>query len=347
MIKAFNSLKGILALMIFVHHLGLYRGGGSLAVAIFFVLGGFLSTLGYKDRIFSPDFSYKDYMIGKCIKFYPMHWLLLLFAIPFIILNKNSVVESLCLFGINASLMQSWIPIKSVYFSGNAVSWYLSDTLAFVAVFPFLLRWMLNGSSKSKAVVSISIILAYVLLWVFMPQEYTHRFFYINPIFRLVDYMVGMAAALYYLNIKDKESVKNVTENKTILLHLLSLVSFVGLLALSELDKQLVLHSVIYMPLVCILLISIALSRGGYLQSHILQKFGSISFAFFLVHQMCIRYLQAVLGNLGYDSIYILAPLAFIITTFVSYFLTYTFDKKISSWLKRKILNRQSMTVQS
>lgn len=119
---------------------------------------------------------------------------------------------------------------------------------------------MLNGSSKSKAFVSISIILAYVLLWAFMPQEYTHRFFYINPIFRIVDYMVGMAAALYYLNIKDKESVKNVTENKTILLYLLSIASFVGLLTLSELDKQLVLHSVVYMPLICILLISISLN---------------------------------------------------------------------------------------
>lgn len=123
MIKAFNSLKGILALKIFVHHLDLYRGGGSLAVAVFFVLGGFLSTLGYSDRIFSPDFSYKDYMIGKCFKFYPMHWLLLVSAVPFMILSMNSVVEILCLFGINASLMQSWIPIESVYFSGNAVSW--------------------------------------------------------------------------------------------------------------------------------------------------------------------------------------------------------------------------------
>ena len=347
MIKAFNSLKGILAIMIFVHHLDLYRGGGSLAVAVFFVLGGFLSTLGYRDRIFSPDFSYKDYMIGKFIKFYPMHWLLLVSAIPFMSLSMSSVVENLCLFGINASLLQSWIPIKSIYFSGNAVSWYLSDTLALVAVFPFLLRWMLNGSKKSKVMVSISIILAYVVLWVFVPHEYTHRFFYINPIFRLVDYMVGMAAALYYLNVKNMESVMNITENKTILLHILSLVSFVGLLALSELDEYLVLHSVIYMPLVCTLLISIALSGGGCLRMHILQSFGSISFAFFLVHQICIRYLQAILSKFGYDSIYILATLAFIITAFVSYFLTYTFDNKISSWLKRKLLNRQSMTVQS
>ncbi len=344
MIGAFNSLKGILAIMIFVHHLELYHGGGSLAVAIFFTLGGFLSTLGYKDRVSSPDFSYKNYILGKAIKFYPLHWLLLMVAIPLMFHETSWLLQDFCILGINASLLQSWVPIQMVYFSGNAVSWYLSNTLSFVVVFPFLLRWMLNGSKASKIVVTIGIIIIYVLSWIFLPQDYTHRFFYIHPMFRIVDYIVGMVMALGYLKIKDKVVIKNYVSNHLTQFWLLSCICFIALVIISLADDQLILHSVVYTPLVCILLIIISLSGGG-LQMSILQKFGSISFAFFLVHQMCIRYLHIIFNRVGCDEIYIVAPVAFIFTTIASYFLTYKFDKKVGTWLKKILINRQSMTV--
>ena len=346
MIGAFNSLKGILAIMIFVHHIGLYRGGGSLAVAIFFTLGGFLSTLGYKDQVSSPDFNYKNYIVGKAIKFYPLHWVLLTIAIPLMFYRTSCLLQNLCVLGINASLLQSWVPIKSVYFSGNAVSWYLSDTLAFVAVFPFLLRWMLNGSKMSKIVVTMSILIIYILFWIFLPQEYIHRFFYISPLFRIVDYALGMAVALLYLQMKDLESVKEYMANHVNLLHLTIWMCFFVLIFFSFTNEYFILHSIIYAPLITIMITLIALSGGGILQMSILQKFGSISFAFFLVHQLCIRYLHIIFNRVGYDEIYIVAPVAFIFTTIASYFLTYKFDKKISIWLKQRLINRQSMTVQ-
>ena len=346
MIGAFNSLKGILAILIFVHHLDLYSGGGSLAVAIFFTLGGFLSTLGYRDKVTSPDFCYKNYLLGKAVKFYPLHWLLLFVAMPLMFYGGEHLLKILCILGINASLFQSWIPIQEIYFSGNAVSWYLSDTIAFVIVFPFILRWMLNGSKTSKIAVAIGILITYILFWVFLPQDYTHRFFYISPIFRVIDYMVGMAAALCYLRLKNIQHVKEVVSKHLIQLNLLACVCFLGLVAISFTNEQVVLHSVIYTPLVCIALIITALTGGGYLRASILQKFGAISFAFFLVHQMCIRYLHTIFNRVGCDEIYIVAPVAFILTIIASYFLTYKFDKNINTWLKRILINRQSMIVQ-
>lgn len=346
MIGAFNSLKGILALMIFVHHLDLYKGGGSLAVAIFFMLGGFLSTLGYREKIVSSSFNYKNYLIGKAVKFYPLHWLLLLVAIPLVIYGDGHILKNFCILGVNASLLQSWIPIQTVYFSGNAVSWYLSDTLAFVAVFPFILRWMFLGSKQSKILVAIGIAAVYALCWIFLPQEYVHRFFYISPIFRIIDYMVGMVAALYYLEVKDNQRVKDLVSGHLLPLNIFACVCFAALIAISFTNEQVVLHSVVYMPIGVILLITIALTGGGGLQMSILQKFGSISFAFFLVHQICLRYLHIILRKLDCDEIYIVAPLAFLLTTIASYYLTYKFDKTIGLWLKNKILNRQSTTVQ-
>lgn len=263
MINAFNSLKGILALMIFVHHLGLYKGGGSLAVALFFMLGGFLSTLGYRDKVFSNSFSYKYYLISKAIKFYPLHWLLLFVAVPLVIYGGQYLLKNLCILGINATLLQSWIPIQSVYFSGNSVSWYLSDNLAFVAVFPFILRWMLSGSNKSKIVVALGITVIYILFWIFLPQDFTHGLFYINPIFRIIDYIVGMAAALCYLEIRDNLRVREHVSKYLRLLNLLACICFAALIVISFSNEQVVLHSVVYMPVGAILLIIIALTGGG------------------------------------------------------------------------------------
>lgn len=72
MIKNLTALRGIFILFIFFHHcLDLYPGGGTMAVTFFFVLGGFSMALGYRDRIMSSSFKYKDYLIRRCIKFYP------------------------------------------------------------------------------------------------------------------------------------------------------------------------------------------------------------------------------------------------------------------------------------
>ena len=158
--------------------------------------------------------------------------------------------------------------------------------------------------------------------------------------------MVGMATALCYLKLKNNQHVKEVVSNYLIQLNLLACVCFLGLVAISFTNEQVVLHSVVYMPLICIMLIITTLTRGGYLQISILQKFRTISFAFFLVHQMCIRYLHIIFNRIGCDEIYIVAPVAFILTIIASYFLTYRIDKNINTWLKKILINRQSMIVQ-
>lgn len=263
MIKEFNALKGILAMMIFIHHLQLYDGGGSLAVAMFFMLGGFLSVLGYKEKILKAGFSYKNYIIGKAIKFYPLHWLLLIVTLPLSLYGSKHLVAQLAIMGINASLLHSWIPIAKVYFSCNAVSWYLSDTIAFVAIFPFVLKWMITASSNQKSIISFAIVLVYSIAWITIPDDYVHRFFYINPIFRFLDFAVGMVASLFYLRLKENRSTSGyLTKNHNILM-IVRIGCFIALVAMSCLSAKYTLHAVLYMPIEVVLLILIAL-MGGY-----------------------------------------------------------------------------------
>ena len=55
MIKSLTSLRGIFILFIFLHHAGVYVGGGSMAVAFFFVVSG-------KKFIFAAIFDNNNYI---------------------------------------------------------------------------------------------------------------------------------------------------------------------------------------------------------------------------------------------------------------------------------------------
>ena len=163
MIKSLTSLRGIFILFIFFHHcLRLYPGGGTMAVTFFFVLGGFAMTLGYKDKIASKDFDYKQYLTRRCIKFYPLHLLCILAVMPLAFLSFTWLdVPKLAL---NAVLLQTWVPIPEWYFSFNWVSWYLANTMFFAAVFPFVFKCISGASSKGKGLMTSLMAIIYVVV---------------------------------------------------------------------------------------------------------------------------------------------------------------------------------------
>ena len=83
MIKELTSLRFILILVIFFHHaLPNYPGGGDMGVACFFVLSGFCYALGYGRKVKAADFDYRGFIKSRLAKFYPLHWITLLIAIP-------------------------------------------------------------------------------------------------------------------------------------------------------------------------------------------------------------------------------------------------------------------------
>ena len=203
MIKSLTSLRGIFILFIFFHHcLDLYPGGGSMAVTFFFILGGFSMTLGYKDKVSKPDFNYRQYITRRCIRFYPLHWLCLLAALPVALISFNWKLIPLLF--INATLTQTLIPLKEAYFSFNAVSWYLSDTLIFALIFPFIIRLILRATLKGKIVFCTILAAIYASIAIVIPSDWYHYVLYICPFVRITDFVFGIFLALGYEELKER-----------------------------------------------------------------------------------------------------------------------------------------------
>lgn len=343
MIRELSSLRFIFIVFVFLHHIGLYDGGGTMAVAFFFVLGGFCMTLGYKDKLVKEDFSYWQFIIKRGIKFYPLHWLLLAATL---LLPMFSITDWAKL-GLNAALLQSFVPIKSVYFSFNSVSWYLADTMFLSVAFPILGRFLFQSSQQIRSFIAVLLLLAYGALVFFLPVEKRHAILYINPLVRCMDFLMGVYLALLFLKIRDKEKIRALCKNNDILIGILSLFMIVFLVLLSELlstDIQLI--SALYWPLVCLVIISVSLlgysgSRRNIFRLKSLEGLGDSSLTFFMIHLLVIR-CCGLLGTM--NNIMILTFTSFAITLVASITLDKFALKPGTRWLTKVLL--PSSTVQ-
>ena len=203
-----TALRGIFIIMIVLHHLNLYNGGGTLGVSFFFMLGGFALSLGYYDKVCQSDFNFLEFFRRRCEKFFPLHWLCLLSVLPFslipIIKGNGDINAFIATLIPNALLLQSLIPIKSVYFSFNAVSWYLSAIMILAILFPFIIKGLNKLSGRGKSLILIVILAAYSMLVCILPVERRHAILYINPMVRVVDFIIGIYLCLLYRIISTK-----------------------------------------------------------------------------------------------------------------------------------------------
>lgn len=348
MIKSLTSLRGIFILFIFFHHcMRLYPGGGTMAVAFFFVLGGFSMTLGYKDKIDSQDFSYREYLTRRCIKFYPLHWLCLLAAVPYATLSFNW--KHIPIFTINAALLQTWVPIRDVYSSFNAVSWYLADTMFFALIFPFILKTITRTTTKGKIFITLVMITAYLIISMSIPAEKYHAIMYIAPYIRLMDFVYGLFLAMCYLKIKKRLVTK---WNNTVCQ--MVIVSLIVLLVVESclLPESISLFAPVYWIPVALLIVITSLSEqlfwGGqhWLKNRWLRHLGELSFVIFMTHWIILKYARVIyFKTLHFENsvIYVLLTLA--MTVVVSKVMDRYILKPIIQWLTER--NQRSMTARS
>lgn len=346
MIKSLTSLRGIFILFIFFHHcLNLYPGGGSMAVTFFFVLGGFAMTLGYKDRVLSPDFGYKQFLTKRFIKFYPLHWLCIIAVMP--LLASSFGWKQIPILALNATLLQTWIPIKGVYFSFNAVSWYLADTVFFAVVFPFIFKWIYYASSKGRAVIATALLAVYVVVAILIPTEGYHAILYISPYMRLMDFVLGIFLALGYQKIKVHS-----LERKNNAVCQIAIFSIIALLVVesSLLSKNATLFAPVYWAPVALLILMASLSEQTWgrqiLECKWLQSLGELSFVIFMVHQIILRYTTVVFEQFLHfenDIVYVVTTLT--MTIVVSIVVDKYLLKPITQWLTKKI--QPSLTAHS
>lgn len=350
MINSLTSLRFIFALMVFFSHLSFLKteegsisnwifkyifSEGALGVSFFFVLSGFILSHRYKNKFVHNKQSKRLFYIGRISRIFPLHVICLIISIPLVIHLYNGSIINLVSKGVlNLSLIQSFIPLKSVYFSFNAPSWSLSDELFFYLLFPFLITVIYPIKIRKNIIITLTVTAFLTLLLFIIPQKFRHQLFYVNPIFRLYDFIMGILLYRFYEYIKSKQ-IKSGTR-----FELISIASFFILFLFHNQAPAFIINSLYYMIPICLIILSISLERGKisyYLRNKIFINLGEISFAFYMFHQLVIRYylkltLHPLLYNYFFDSILIL-----LISITISYLSFSLFENKANHLLKSKL----------
>lgn len=298
---ALQSMRAIFALFIFLHHMDVFPAGGDAGVAFFLLLSGFVMTHGYGARMLSPAFDTRSYLRRRLARIYPLHLFCLALALAVVPLHDAGGPAALAL---NMVLMQSWVPLREVFFSGNAVAWCLSDLLFFYAVFPYAVRLSCKLPHRLIAAGAAVAIAVYAAVLALIPGRWMLGVVYVNPLMRFPDFLLGMALYGFWRRCGTGRPLgmgaATATEAGAWLLFALWTV------ASAYIPEAVVLASWWWPPSILLVLVFSLPRFGAGLAGRLLRlpwlvRAGELSFSFYMVHQLVIRAVARALDHWNLD----------------------------------------------
>lgn len=274
-----------------------FMNDGFCGVTFFFVLSGFILTYNYRVTFFrlSGPTVWKFYA-ARVARIWPVH--LLTFGFAAVVLHREIMAAPTQYIGpaiANLTLTQSWFASEAIHFSLNSVSWSLSDEIFFYALFP-LVVWAMHAIGldrpRNASILAIgvwAVAMGCVLLG--LDQSRTEWMWYINPGFRVLDFLTGVALGQVFLGLNARGTRGPSTKWATIL-ELGSLALIAAALLASPSVPFLLRRSVYYTPFFAIAILVFAYQRGPIsrlLSGKVLRLLGEVSFSFYMFHYLFIR----------------------------------------------------------
>ncbi len=347
MIKPLTSLRFFFALFVFFSHTGsylkqnfLYKSfydkylyEGYLGVSFFFILSGFVLAYSYKNKMEHHKITNKEFWIARVARIYPLHLITLMISIPvslnFVLNAKIITVASV--FIAHIFLLQSYIPQETFYFNFNGPSWSISDEFFFYLMFPFLINFFY--SKKSIVVLFLYSMLFLVTLF-FVKKELLKSLLYINPLFRLFDFILGIILFNFYVKLKNI----NWFGYKATICEFLVIAIFLLFFLNHDSIEQQYRYSIYYWIPMSLMILVFSFNRGflsKILSSKTLFVFGEISFSFYMIHQLTFSYLKIII----FENWIQLNPILFIsisfsITLLLSYLSFLYIEKPLNLLIK-------------
>lgn len=345
-LESLTAIRFFAAFFVLLSHLSflkntsykfLFVEDGFIGVTLFFILSGFVLSYSYGQKIREKRITFKNYILSRVFRIYPLHLITLIIALPLVLYNFN--IKSVIALLPNIFLLQSYIPLEGIYFSGNAPSWSISDEMFFYLCFPFL---VLISSRKLVCIFS-ALIIAQIFLLIFINDEkIIHAFIYISPFFRISDFLLGIL--IYRVFAKKSAFIDRHASllqffSISILTLFISAAYYFGI----HLKFKFSIYYIIPMAL---LILSIA-TRNGFLSkilhNKILIFLGESSFALYLIHQLVIRYITAINNKMHLFTTDTLVFLIFLISLGSSFILFLYFEKPMQSKLNKKFISQKTL----
>jgi peptidoglycan/LPS O-acetylase OafA/YrhL len=171
----------------FTNHFAIFQ-----AVGFFYVLSGFILAYTY-DGIPLTRAALSKYALSRMARVLPVH--MFTAALAYTLIESARAPFHIAI--TNLALLQAWVPGFDYSYSLNGVSWSISDEAFFYALLPLLLVDLRRTWLRNLA--ACAVITATVLYLVRNSIDPTRTWaFYIFPLTRLVEFVIGVAAFHLY-----------------------------------------------------------------------------------------------------------------------------------------------------
>lgn len=211
MINSLTSLRFFFALMVFGAHCytvdtifdAHFFKEGFVGVSFFFVLSGFIIAYSYQEKLAEQVIGRRIFWVARIVRVYPLHWLtLLLSALLGGYVIANGAVDWCKHFFSSLFLLQAYIPRVDYFFSFNSPSWSLCCEQLFYLSFPFLIPLL-----KNKKLIYIFAVCALLIpIGMYLtPESEIKGYWYVNPITRFPDFIVGMLLYQVYRYLRERK----------------------------------------------------------------------------------------------------------------------------------------------
>lgn len=357
MINSLQSLRGFFAVMVFLSHFIVngagdraYYNGGTMGVEYFIVLSGFVLCAGYESRIERSRIDYRDFMLRRLIRIFPLHLgCLALWAVVTYKFTDYAASEIVP----NLLLVQSWFPEPDIYYGCNTPSWCLSTLLFCYLMFPLLIR--LYERSRGLFVAAWGVLM--VVYVVFLSTEALRLdegaqtwLTRVVPVVRLLDFVLGMLMWQLFASLRAgsfatkmrgwSPVAKTAVECVPVALYVIAAC------VATRLSFTWLSQAVWWIPtVVAILVFSLMDKAGGVLSrlldSRALVAFGNASFCFYLLHMPLMNGLRRVLnfaglhpGNVSFFAATFIT--AIVVSMLVSRYLDVPLGRRLKRILIRK-----------
>lgn len=349
MIRTLTSLRIFFALMVFGAHCYVLDSSfdahifkeGFVGVSFFFVLSGFIIAYNYQEKLLAKTTTKRTFWVARIARIYPLHLLTLLIAACIGgYVQYSDTADWFKHFIASTFLLQPFIPSADYFFSFNSPSWSLGCEQLFYFCFPLFIPFL---NSRKRIIITLLVCLLWMLTGMFFtPEEQIKAYWYVNPVTRLPDFLVGVLLYQFYKSFCHKKisySTGTLLEVGAIALFLLFYLSAANI-------PKVYRYSCYYWIPVSLLILVFSLQKGGVswlLSTQYLVIGGEISYSFYLIH------LFIILTYSKMATIYqlptqwtISVPIIFCITIALSLLSYYYFEKPANKWVKRVFTKKTS-----
>lgn len=335
-LEPLTSLRFFAALVVFIWHSQLFSSVlnkyyfGELGVGFFFLLSGFILTyVYYFGSKLNNNIDVFKFYIARIAKIYPIHLITFLISIPLVLSAYGIILSSPIEWSLvrnafyNLMLIQSLFSDQLILYSYNNVSWSISAEIIFYIFFP-LIMYIVNifkNKLNKKNIIYVMLILWFIIA---LYNGFNSQNRIVNPIFRISEFTLGIMACLLF------NKIGNIKKSLSTKLEIGAIVFLICSLLLYPYLSQDIMTVTAMIPAMLFLIIIFANQSGSIsqiLSNKVLIFLGNISFSFYMIHMLVLRYMNGI-GNTKN------ACFAFVITILLSIFSYYVIEEPARKRIK-------------